>query len=292
MKSNYGFTLFENPQEFKAWLNKQTIKRKITRIQEHHTATRISIADKYDNLTLQNNMKTFHVKSRGFADIAQHFTIFPDGTIVTGRSLESAPAGIKGANSGAICIENYGWFDKGYDKMPQVMADAIVAYTKILLDKFHLVPSASSITYHAWWTASGSYLGDYIAGKSCKTCPGNQFFGGNTAKAFTTNFLPKVKAYKFKRKKTTETKKNTTTKTKKAYGGRYPSGTIKNGSSGDKVKKLQKYLNWYGNYGLTVDGKCGTKTVNAIKDFQKKEKLTVDGIWGSKSLAAAKKVKK
>lgn len=33
-------------------------------------------------------------------------------------------------------------------------------------------------------------MGTYIAGKSAKTCPGTNFFGGNTREAFEKNLLP------------------------------------------------------------------------------------------------------
>lgn len=72
------------------------------------------------------------------------------------------------------------------------------------------------------------------------------------------------------------------------YTGTIPSPTIKKGSKGDKVKNLQKFLNWYGNYGLVVDGICGAKTVDALKKFQKATGLTADGIYGAKTQAKAK----
>lgn len=61
--------------------------------------------------------------------------------------------------------------------------------------------------------------------------------------------------------------------------------TIKYGSSGEEVKKLQTELNKHG-YKLDVDGQFGSKTQSAVKDYQKKNNLSVDGIvgentWGS-----------
>lgn len=53
--------------------------------------------------------------------------------------------------------------------------------------------------------------------------------------------------------------------------------SIKYGSQGIKVKKLQRLLNWHG-YGVSVDGIFGTYTRNAVIDFQKKSKLPVNGI--------------
>ena len=79
---------------------------------------------------------------------------------------------------------------------------------------------------------------------------------------------------------------------KGTYTGVIPTPTIKRGSKGDKVKSLQKFLNWYGNYKLSVDGICGAKTVSAIKAFQKAEKITADGIYGKNSQAKAKVYKK
>lgn len=80
----------------------------------------------------------------------------------------------------------------------------------------------------------------------------------------------------------------------KSYSGTYPSvlPNLKRGSKGTQVKRLQEYLNWFGGYGLAVDGDFGSKTQSAVKDFQKRTGLEVDGIFGSKSLKMAKEMKK
>lgn len=81
---------------------------------------------------------------------------------------------------------------------------------------------------------------------------------------------------------------------KKVYSGKFPEvpPNLKKGSKGTQVNRLQKYLNWYGSYGLIADSKFGNATEKAVRDFQKKSKLTVDGIFGKKSLDFAKTVKK
>ena len=56
--------------------------------------------------------------------------------------------------------------------------------------------------------------------------------------------------------------------------------TIKLGSKGDTVKKLQKALN------LAVDGNFGLKTDKAVREFQAKNKLTIDGIVGNNTWKA------
>ena len=64
--------------------------------------------------------------------------------------------------------------------------------------------------------------------------------------------------------------------------------TIRRGSKGDAVKKLQKLLIEKGytlpRYG--VDGSCGTETVTAIKAYQAANSLDVDGICGAKTWAS------
>jgi len=76
------------------------------------------------------------------------------------------------------------------------------------------------------------------------------------------------------------------------YTGNIPTATIKKGSSGNNVKRLQKFLNWYHPaWKLTVDGKAGANTINALVLFQDTEGLTTDGVYGKKSEAKAKTYK-
>lgn len=60
----------------------------------------------------------------------------------------------------------------------------------------------------------------------------------------------------------------------------------KYGSRGEEVKQIQEKLKRWGYYNGSVDGVYGSKTLSAVKDFQKKNGLTVDGIAGEKTLAA------
>ena len=181
--------------EFAGWLADLKVSRSITRIQIHHTYQPgyREWAKKPDALYWQRSMRDYHISSAGFSDIAQQLTICPDGTIVTGRSFNTAPAGITGANTGAVCIENLGNFDKGKDTMTDIQHDTIIAVVGELLKKFGL--GTEAITYHAWWTASGTPLGTYIASRSAKTCPGTGFFGGNTREAFENGFKKRVEEY-------------------------------------------------------------------------------------------------
>ena len=58
------------------------------------------------------------------------------------------------------------------------------------------------------------------------------------------------------------------------------------GSSGNVVKTVQRKLKNWGYYTGSVDGIFGSKTKEAVKYFQRKNKLTADGIVGPKTLSA------
>lgn len=58
---------------------------------------------------------------------------------------------------------------------------------------------------------------------------------------------------------------------------------LKNGSKGEAVKELQRFLNQVLNLGLVVDGKLGPKTIAVIKQWQKDNGLTADGLIGPKT---------
>jgi len=65
-------------------------------------------------------------------------------------------------------------------------------------------------------------------------------------------------------------------------GGNYNFGptTLRNGSKGEAVKELQRFLNDKLNLGLIVDGKLGPKTIAVIKKWQKANGLVPDGLVG------------
>ncbi|HOV68775.1 MAG TPA: spore cortex-lytic enzyme [Clostridia bacterium] len=61
---------------------------------------------------------------------------------------------------------------------------------------------------------------------------------------------------------------------------------VKYGSRGEEVKTVQKKLQALGLYNAAIDGIAGSKTVAAIKQFQKQKGLKVDGIVGPATAAA------
>nr|DAJ41284.1 MAG TPA: N-acetylmuramoyl-L-alanine amidase [Caudoviricetes sp.] len=235
MKTQNGFTLLETEKEFKEWLDKQHPTRKITRLQVHHMAlpdySTWNNTDKRvygDNRELGRTLaldaygkQTWH-SSDGYGHyIAQHFSIFPNGKITTGRHLNSTPIGIAGWNTNAICIEIYGNFDKGQDIMTKEQRKAVIFVFALLAEKFSIPKTSTYIRPHAWFTSGGTCLWNYYPGKSRKTCPGTNFMGfGNTKKAFENNFYPLLKSYKYGEEIKTSNENETKNKTiedKKAY---------------------------------------------------------------------------
>lgn len=193
MQTQYGFTLF-TLQEFLNWLPTITVARTLTTVQEHHTwSPKYAGFNGTNHFDLQRGMKNYHVGHNGWSDIGQHFTTFPDGTIMTGRPMANAPACILGNNSRMICIENLGDFDTGRDQMTAGHADTIVKATAGLLRRFNLgAPSTQNIVYHHWFDLNTGARTNGTG--TTKSCPGTAFFGGNTIDACRTNFLPLVTA--------------------------------------------------------------------------------------------------
>ncbi|KNY25018.1 phosphodiester glycosidase family protein [Pseudobacteroides cellulosolvens] len=191
MQVNKQFILM-NRDEFKNWLFKQTFNRKISIIQQHHT-----YEPSYNDFNGKNHfelaigMDNYHEDNLNYNDIAQNITIFPDGMIMICRPFDTVPAGILGANQNALCIENIGNFDINKDIMTMEQKESIIFVTATLCLKFNIVPSIDTITYHHWWDLSS---GKRILDKSgnTKTCPGTNFFGGNTTISAKTNFIPLV----------------------------------------------------------------------------------------------------
>jgi len=190
MRQKYGFKLF-NPGEFEEWLDQQKIGRDISYVQEHHTFLPAYKQFKNNNhFELQKNMKRHHVVNNGWSDLGQHLTIFPDGTVMTGRSFERSPACIKGRNAHSVCIEAVGDFDIGKDEMTNAQKQAIVKVTATLCKRFNVPINAEKIVYHHWYNLSTGERNNGAGGN--KSCPGTAFFGGNKVVDAEANFLPLV----------------------------------------------------------------------------------------------------
>lgn len=175
--------------EFQQWLNQFERKRPISIVQQHHTfIPAYKHFDGNNHFKLCESMERSH-KERGFDQIGQNITTFPDGTIMLCRGLNIQPAGIKGNNFGAICIEHVGDFDLGKDNMNDIHKTTIIQLTKCLLVKFKITPNKSTLVYHHWFDLNTGQRIEEEGKGSKKSCPGSNFFGGNTVETYNKNFL-------------------------------------------------------------------------------------------------------
>lgn len=142
-------------EQLEQYIEKLSLKRKITHIQIHHTwrPRKVDYAGEKTIWAMWNH----HVNTNGWKDIGQHFSVSPDGTIWDGRSFELDPAGITGHNKGGIMFEMIGDFDTGKDQLEGKQLYSITRSVAMLLKKFNL--TYNDIVFHR----------DYAP----KTCPGS-----------------------------------------------------------------------------------------------------------------------
>ena len=208
MKTQNGFTLFEKTSEIGPWLKKQKVTRMISRLQVHHMdMPDYSTWEKTDKKVFDEphfgrtqSLNDYGKKTWNYSDghgkyIAQHFNVFPDGIITTGRHLNSTPIGIRGWNTNAICIEIYGDFDKGKDVMTKAQKEAVIALYGELCKRFKISVDTAHIRPHCWFTTGGTYLGTYNSSRSAKTCPGTAFWGKGCSKDGFAWFIKDIKDY-------------------------------------------------------------------------------------------------
>lgn len=95
--------------------------------------------------------------------------------------------------------------------------------------------------------------------------------GATTLKALNSSSAPKASS----------TAKATTAPTATATAAATTYTTLKQGSNGESVKKLQKRLIELGYLSGSADGDYGSATTDAVKAFQKQTGITADGIAGA-----------
>lgn len=121
------------------------IKSNITELHVHHTWSP-NHSSKGSTLALHQNIRKYHVKSRGWSDIGEHLTIGKDGLAAAGRDIKRAPASATGHNGGTrhpFMFEMIGNFDKGNDKLEGAQLDTVLA-----LAHFFHVEMGKPIKFH------------------------------------------------------------------------------------------------------------------------------------------------
>lgn len=200
-------------------------------------------------------------QANGWSGMGYHFLVRKNGTIERGRPEDTIGAHCLSHNSDSIGICFEGNFSK--EIMSETQLKSGQELLNYLYKKYNL--TKNNVYRHK----------DLMA----TDCPGKNFpFDKVVDGTVENDSTPKEKTIK------------------KKYSGTFPKlpsrGYFEFGDKGTQVKNLQKFLNWYNNYSLSLDGDFGNKTLSAIKDYQKKEKLNVDGLFGTECLKRAKKVKR
>jgi hypothetical protein len=115
-------------------------KRKITQLHIHHTYLpnkKDFNGNNYDEI--QYGMEKYHKEVKKWSNIAQHLTLFPDGIWVLGRDFNEIPASILGWNSGAICIEMLGDFDKNKETLVNPQASSVYEFSEYMVENMGVV---------------------------------------------------------------------------------------------------------------------------------------------------------
>jgi len=144
-------------KELIEYIRKFKFTRKLKQWHIHHTwEPDYSDFNGKNHDALQTAMRNYHMNTRGWSDIAQHFTLFPDGVWLLGRDLNKNPASISGWNDGAISVEMVGNFDIGHDKMTEAQKEAIYEMTEFMVKEMKLEPHFHRDHPNAGKTCPGS----------------------------------------------------------------------------------------------------------------------------------------
>jgi LysM repeat protein len=196
-----GQFILMNREEFKDWIFNHKFTRRVGKIQQHHTyQPSYQQFNGSNHFALMKGMKEHHVNAMGWSDISQQLTTFPDGTVAVGRPFDTPPEGSFGLlnksamhviEADSLAIENVGNFDANH--MTAAQRETIITVTALLMLNYGLTPSIDSITYHHWWDINtGERVLDNSKGHAIKTCPGTEFFGGNSTASAKKEFYPLV----------------------------------------------------------------------------------------------------
>lgn len=122
-----------------------------------------------NHAALQEGMRNYHINNRGFVDIAQHLTLFPDGVFLIGRDLNIAPNSSSGHRDDGsswnkdfvLMVETIGNFDQEY-----IPSDVWTALVKLAAE---IKLEGGEVLFHREMD-------------SRKSCPGNLFIKENFMK--------------------------------------------------------------------------------------------------------------
>ena len=166
-------------EEFAILFANAPMTRDITEVHLHHTwRPRQKDYDPNDGEPTILAIWRHHTQKRGFADIAQHVTVAPDGTVWLGRSFDRPPASAVGFNGsrklGPFMIEMIGDFDQGRETPTKEQMAATHLVIRAVQHRFDL--DSSALRFHSEMSA--------------KTCPGETMDKARTISSVEDAELP------------------------------------------------------------------------------------------------------
>lgn len=134
--------------------------RALNEIVVHCSATRRDWMDGARSVDKVAEIRRWHVRDRGWKDIGYHYLIDRNGTVVTGRPLETIGAHTQGHNTGTVGVCLIGGHGSAEtDKFEQnFTAQQDNALRKVLADLIRKYPSIRKVSGHNQYAA--------------KACPG------------------------------------------------------------------------------------------------------------------------
>jgi N-acetylmuramoyl-L-alanine amidase len=144
--------------------------RPITEIIVHCTATRPDWWASRTTADKVNEVRTWHVRDRGWRDIGYHYLIDRDGTVATGRPVDQVGAHVAGKNTGTIGIALFGGHNSHPDdEFGQHFTPAQdAALRKLIAELRERFPAVMKVSGHNQYAAKacpGFYVPDWMAKK-------------------------------------------------------------------------------------------------------------------------------
>lgn len=204
----------------------------------------------HHSATTSGNSESFaryHVNHHGWPGIAYHYVVNKDGSIDYCHNHEVVSYHVGNSNSKAIGICMVGDFRT--QKLEKLQRDATLQLVRKLLKELNL--SFDDVWGHVEFPG--------YARKPCPSVSMEQF--RRSLRDFAS-----------------QTPNSAIASVEK------PRGILEMGDIGNDVKKIQQKLTDAGFSPGSIDGIFGRKTAQAVREFQKKERISIDGIVGPKTL--------
>ena len=156
---------------------------------------------------------------------------------------------------------------------------------KTVYAKFRDTALNMSVAVSDTITASGTGTIAVVTNEPTQGCSGGNLYNTSTGALCVNNAGPQIPGCGNKTSGFSTATGQSCALNRVTTGTTYNFGakTLKNGSRGDAVMELQRFLNAKLALGLVVDGKLGPKTIKVIKQWQKDNGLVADGLVGAKT---------